>query len=280
ATHPWKGHELGPDWLRCVEPRDPEELAAWMDRGRVPSRARRTPRGELHLSADSEGVTLSWVNHRPEAQALLVVDTAQEQRATMVPSEASKSPCAMRTACDPSGLPLLAAPEVKLADAYAEPILRYLGEGDTGAAGLLASLALAEHAFAGKFRDVVAACVGAYALLASNQLERMHDWSANLFFGFPHAADAATIHAEWLARHGRHAEAAAALLTLESRNLPWFRDGLLLALDRLDRYLRAGKKLWTDEERGTAEHIHRRFERLSRGVDLRAGILSWFISKA
>ena len=51
----------------------------------------------------------------------------------------------------------------------------------------------AENLLRGKMADPIAAAVGAYALLSFADLERLHDWTQNLYDHFPDLADAAAI---------------------------------------------------------------------------------------
>src|SRR5262249_11698113 len=93
-----------------------------------------------------------------------------------------------------------------------------------------------ERALQEKNSDPVAAAIGAYALLRLGELDRLHDWTANLFDWFPWLADAAAIRGEHLARLGRHEEALDALRTMRGRGLPLFGRGLGYALARLQTY--------------------------------------------
>src|SRR2546423_15128052 len=91
----------------------------------------------------------------------------------------------------------------------------------------------AEELLEDKQQDPIAAAVGGYALLRFSALERLHDWTANLHSWFEWLPDGAAIRGEHLARMGQHDEALDAFLTLPSRGLPLFSDGLAYAVNRL-----------------------------------------------
>ncbi len=93
----------------------------------------------------------------------------------------------------------------------------------------------------GKFRDAIAACVGAYTLLRQGEIKRLHNWTANLKEYMPWLPDGVTILAEHLARMGKHDEALQVLLELPDRGLPFFSDGLSYAVKRLRTYLEQGR---------------------------------------
>jgi hypothetical protein len=130
--------------------------------------------------------------------------------------------------------------DVRLANAQADALLRLLDRGEIGAAQTLAgSPALtAEELLRGKSQDPVAAAAGAYALLRLGDVERLRDWTVDLRERFICLPDGLAVHAEHLARLGRHDEAAAALRELPSRGLPCFSMGVGFATDRLRSYAR------------------------------------------
>lgn len=131
--------------------------------------------------------------------------------------------------------------DVRLANEHADALLRFLDLGEIGAAETLSgSPALsAEELLRGKLKDPLAAAAGAYALLRLGDVERLHDWAASLRKWFAWLPDGLIVHAEHLARVGRHDEAAAALRELPSRGLPCFSAGVGFATDRLRYYTRA-----------------------------------------
>lgn len=129
----------------------------------------------------------------------------------------------------------------------AETLLRYYEKGNLAQTAILTknSAVLSEDLLQGKVNDPIAACVGAYTLLRLGDLERLHDWTANLYNWFEWLPDGAAIWAEQLARLARHDQALDVLLKLSTRGLPLFSDGLSYALDRLRFYISVGKSRFT-----------------------------------
>jgi hypothetical protein len=86
--------------------------------------------------------------------------------------------------------------------------------------------------------DPVGATVGAYFLLQSGDLARLHDWTNNLANWFPWLPDGPVIHAWHLMRQGPRDKVAEQvrdrLLEAESRGLPIFTRGTRLLYDGLD----------------------------------------------
>jgi hypothetical protein len=132
--------------------------------------------------------------------------------------------------------------DVHLANPVANLLIHYRAQGYVRqAAETLESPNLgAEELLRGQMADPVAAAVGAYALLRFADLERLHDWTQNLYELFDNLADAAAIRGEHLARLGEHEQALEMFVALADRGLPAFTDGLSYALDRLRLYLEAG----------------------------------------
>ena len=95
-----------------------------------------------------------------------------------------------------------------------------------------------EEALQQKMNDPLAAAAAAYTLLMLGDLDRLHDWTANLFEQFEWLPDGAAIWAEHAARLGRHEEALVALQALFGRGLPVFSEGLVFAVERLRLYTR------------------------------------------
>jgi hypothetical protein len=91
----------------------------------------------------------------------------------------------------------------------------------------------------GEQRDPVAAAAGGYSLLRLNRLDRFRSWGERLYRDFPWLPDGAAIYGEYLARSGRHQEAAPVLLDAGRRGLPLFNEGLSFTLERLGLYLHA-----------------------------------------
>ena len=137
----------------------------------------------------------------------------------------------------------------------AELLLRYCQNGYVApAASVLRSSALqAELLLRDKMEKPIAAAVGAYALLRLNELERLRDWTANLHYNFRWLPDAALIHAEHLARMGKHKDALLLFLETSATPLPIFTDGLSYLWERLVLYSSAKDFDSSARERAKAE---------------------------
>jgi hypothetical protein len=114
-------------------------------------------------------------------------------------------------------------------------LLRYSRQGSYQRAG---NSAESERVLSEKVEDPVAAVIGAYSLLRIGELERLHDWTGNLYRMFPWLPDGATVCGEHLARLGRHAEALKVFAELPARGLPIVADGLFYVAERLKTYSR------------------------------------------
>ena len=174
--------------------------------------------------------------------------------------------------------------DIHLANLAADLLLHYRASGYAKeAAAMLESPYLnAESLLRGKMNDPVAAAVGAYALLRFADLDRLHDWTGNLFRFFPWLPDAAAIYAEHLARLGKHAEAVRAFNQLLDRGLPMFSDGVSYALDRLRLYREVFPRapVWrlrgrrtAAVEREKASTLFDRLAQLSPAVDFGSPVL-------
>ena len=141
--------------------------------------------------------------------------------------------------------------DVHLGNAVANLLVHYRAQGFARqAAETLESPNLdAEELLKGKMADPIGAAVGAYALLKFADLDRLHDWTANLHERFPDFADAAAIRGEHLARRGEHEQALEIFLTLANRGLPAFLDGFSYTLDRLRLYLESGEFVGAAKQR-------------------------------
>jgi len=119
-----------------------------------------------------------------------------------------------------------------------DALLGFLGHDLVEDARLMAtSPALsAEALLAGKAGDPIAAAAGAFALLRIDDLDRLHDWTANLANWFPWLPDGAVVRAEHLGRVGEHEAAAELLCEVPRRGLPVLSVGLAVAVDRLRTY--------------------------------------------
>jgi hypothetical protein len=123
--------------------------------------------------------------------------------------------------------------------------------------------------------DQVAAAVGAYTLLRLGDLERLHDWTANLSDWFPWLPDGLVIRGEHLARLGRHEEAFRQFIELPARGLPFFSDGLSYTVDRLRLYLKAGLPASCRNKSEDVEGLLNRLEDICNYVDFSKLILSF-----
>jgi hypothetical protein len=125
----------------------------------------------------------------------------------------------------------------------AELLLEYMSQGAWAAvATSLTASWVADILLQKTPENPLAAFVGAYALLQVGELEKMHGWTRRLCESFPHLADGAAIHGEYLARLGRHEEALGFFLHVWHRGLPVFFAGLNYTFARLSAYARFGGK--------------------------------------
>lgn len=95
---------------------------------------------------------------------------------------------------------------------------------------------VAEGMLRDKFKDPIAATVGAYALLRAGELDRLHNWTMNLAHYFAWLPDGTAIRGEHLARMGNHKEALQSFLDVFKRGLPMFSEGIRFTHDRLRSY--------------------------------------------
>ena len=115
-----------------------------------------------------------------------------------------------------------------------EILLAFLENGQLSAASDVASAPrTAERLLAGKYDDPVSACIGAYFLLKTNNLQRLHYWPQNLYNDFRYIPDGAIIHAALLLRLDRTSAAEIVLREVFERGLPIFREGLNVMYDCL-----------------------------------------------
>jgi hypothetical protein len=165
--------------------------------------------------------------------------------------------------------------DVQLANSGANLLLHYRARGYAKqAAQSLTSPQFAEALFQGKLDDPIAAAVGAYALLRFAELERLHDWTENLYDWFPLFPDGAAILGEHLARKGEHEQALEAFVALAERGLPLFTDGFSFALDRLRLYLETETMRLRPLERQKAEGVVELLKQLAPLVDVGQPILT------
>ena len=117
------------------------------------------------------------------------------------------------------------------------------------------------------------AVLGAYVLVRFNQRDDMDDWTAKLVDLYPWLPDALAIRIEYLARNGKHAEAARLLLEVPKRGAPWFRSGIGYVEKRATLYAKlvAGKRsgLELDEaQRQKIERIAATFSGFATALDM------------
>jgi hypothetical protein len=139
-------------------------------------------------------------------------------------------------------------------------LLRYSRQGAYQRAGIAAQ---SERVLSEKIEDPVAAAIGAYSLLRIGDLERLHDWTANLYQWFPWLPDGAALRGEHLARLGLHAQALNALADLPARGLPVVADGLVYAVERLNIYSRLKPERAEGLDVALAETIVEKLERFA-----------------
>jgi hypothetical protein len=159
--------------------------------------------------------------------------------------------------------------DIVLEHAQANLLLQLRSKGqvaDAETATRSASLT-SERLLRDKRRDPIAAVVSAYTLLRFNDLERLHDWTSNLFNAFPALPDGAVILGEHLGRNGEHAHALPALLKLRERGLPIFSEGIVLAMDRLTLYARYGGDVFDAAQREAAEALAAKLGRFAELAD-------------
>jgi hypothetical protein len=121
-----------------------------------------------------------------------------------------------------------------------DAVARYLKGGNLQEAVSLGGDA--EHLLEQKMADPFGAALGAYALLRSGQLDRLHHWPRNLADRFPWLPDGAVIAGEEAALEGDHALAIQYVCEGAGRGLPVFGAGLSLLASRLREYSVAPKK--------------------------------------
>jgi hypothetical protein len=129
-------------------------------------------------------------------------------------------------------------PLVRLADNVASALLAYLDRGRLDDALVFSEpfAQYAEQSLLHKRDDPVAAAAGAFALLRLGALERLHDWTRNLWNWFPWLPDGLVAYAEHAAQLGEHQLASELLSELPDRGVPALSLGLAMAADRLRSY--------------------------------------------
>jgi hypothetical protein len=138
--------------------------------------------------------------------------------------------CRLTVATAGQLMPSVSLPDNPLVDAVA----RYLHTGALQEAARLGSQA--EKLLRQKMADPYGAALGGYALLRLHELDRLHDWSANLARLFPWLADGAIIAGEKAALEGDQVTAAKRMGEAARRGLPAFADGFSMLASRLREY--------------------------------------------
>jgi len=138
--------------------------------------------------------------------------------------------CRLTVATEGQLTPSVSLPDNPLVDAVA----RYLHTGALQEAARLGTQA--EKLLQQKMADPYGAALGGYALLRLHELDRLHDWSANLAKFFPWLADGAIIAGEKAALEGDQVTAAERMGEAARRGLPAFADGFSMLASRLREY--------------------------------------------
>lgn len=149
----------------------------------------------------------------------------------------------------------IASVRVRTSSATADALAGYLHRGDLYSAASMADWAeRAEDLLQDKMADPFAAVVGAYLLLRTRQIERLHDWTQNLFNRFPGIPDAAVIRA-WHLIHLRQGETEIRQLFARALDgpLPTFTEGLRLLSD--------GVRLLGDDSAKAVEKLNSHVQR-------------------
>jgi hypothetical protein len=116
-------------------------------------------------------------------------------------------------------------------------------------------------------RSVLCAVLAAYVLLRANEPEGLDRWSEQLCSRHEWLPDGVAIRIEYLAREGRHQEAAALLPILASRGAPWFRSGVAYAATRARLYVGAIATTKTKSKLEIAEQTHQLIDRMAKELD-------------
>ncbi len=167
--------------------------------------------------------------------------------------------------------------DVLLLHPAADTLLGYFQRGLLEqAATITTSDALqAEQLLFEKSSQPIAAAAGAYALLRLGDLDRLHNWTENLYNWFTWLPDGAAIRGEHLARLGKHEEALSVFLELSSRGLPIFSDGLSYAIDRLRLYSTIDDTSINIDARSQAQVILKQLQRFVPFVDFHKPLLTF-----
>jgi hypothetical protein len=199
----------------------------------------RSPSGAWKLW-QSEHKSAAFPNMKSQAIELRLRCTGASEQVTVIPPPALRY---LRPDVQVDQAPHL---RTALRHDVADAIMGYVNRSQVLDAGLLADgvAPVSEQALWNKRDDPIAAAVGAFALLALGQLDRLHDWTANLYRWFPWLPDATVAYAEHLARAGDHDQARHVLHRLATQGVPCLTVGLTTAATRLSFY--AAQADWGD----------------------------------
>jgi hypothetical protein len=158
----------------------------------------------------------------------------------------------------------------------ADALVHYFQQGlIEQAAALTETNALqAKELLRGKLEHPIAAAAGAYVLLRLGDLEKLHNWTENLYNFFAWLPDGAAIRGEHLARIGQHEQALNTFLSLSKRGLPLLSDGLSYAVSRLRTYVASGTQ-FAQTAQSEAESLLKQLQRLAAFVDFRLPFLTY-----
>jgi hypothetical protein len=167
--------------------------------------------------------------------------------------------------------------DITLANPDANLLLRYVGSNMLYEVAQIAEspAILAQNLLAGKFEFPIGAAIGGYVLLRLGELDRLHDWTRNLYKIFPWLPDGAVIFAEHQARIGQHNEALKALLELPKRGLPFASSGLTYALNRARQYQLAIEQKLLKGDLATVKALVEVLGRYAKFVDMARPILTF-----
>ena len=128
--------------------------------------------------------------------------------------------------------------DARTRDPDVEALRGYLLSGEIEVARALAAGVLAERLLAAKMAAPRIAALGAYVLLRTGELERLHNWPDNLTRWKPWLPDGPLIAAWQRLRspHPHYDEVCELLLEAESRGMPVYTEGVRLLRDGLDLF--------------------------------------------
>ncbi len=157
----------------------------------------------------------------------------------------------------------------RLAHPQADLLCRYRAVGALHEAATAATSPVldAQSLLYHKVQDPIAAAVGGYSLLRFAALERLHNWTENLYRWFPWLPDGAAIRGEHLARSGEHDAALECFCAVGNRGLPLFSDGVAFTVNRLRFYLDVGNATFDLNELDRAQLTLQRLAPFAAVID-------------